>query len=55
VPPHWAELVSLLTDTPNYTEKQVGTWQLIPDIQAEDGDFSGQTKILTTLIKLERE
>jgi hypothetical protein len=30
------------------SEKQVGTWQLIPDIEAEDGDFSGQTKLLTT-------
>jgi hypothetical protein len=35
VPPHWAELVSLLTNIPIYTEKQVGTWQLIPDIEAE--------------------
>jgi hypothetical protein len=47
VPPHWAELVSLLTAIPIYTEKQVGTWQLIPDNQAEDGDFSGQTKLST--------
>jgi hypothetical protein len=56
VPPHWAELVRLLTNIPIYTEKQVGTWQLIPDIEAEDGDFSNQTKLLTTLsIKLERD
>jgi hypothetical protein len=41
-------LVSLLTNIPIYTEKQVGTWQLIPDIEAEDGDFSGQTKLLST-------
>ncbi len=50
VPPHchWDELVSLLTAIPIYTEKQVGTWQLIPDIEAEDGDFSGQIKLSTT-------
>ncbi len=48
MPPHWAELVSLSADIPINTEKQVGTWQLIPDIEAEDGDFSSQTKLLTT-------
>jgi hypothetical protein len=48
-PPHWAELVSLLTNIPIYTEKQDGTWQLIPDIEAENSDFSGQTKLSTTL------
>jgi hypothetical protein len=48
VPPHWAELVSSLIAIPIYTEKQVGTWQLIPDIEAEDGDFSSQTKLSTT-------
>jgi hypothetical protein len=47
VPPHWAELVDSLNDIPIYTEKQVETWQFIPDIEAEDGDFSGQTKLLT--------
>jgi hypothetical protein len=48
VPPHCAELVSLSTAIPIYIEKQVGTWQLIPDIEAEDGDFSSQTKLSTT-------
>jgi hypothetical protein len=37
-----------LTDIPIYTEKQVEIWQLISDIEAEDGDFSGQTKLSTT-------
>jgi hypothetical protein len=48
VAPHWAELVTSSTNIPIYTEKQVGTWQLIPDIEAEDGDFSGQTKLSIT-------
>ncbi len=48
MPPHWAELVSSSTAIPIYSEKQVGTWQLIPDIEAEDGHFSGQTKLSTT-------
>ncbi len=43
VPPHWAELANLSTDIPIYTKKQVGTWQLNPDIEAEYGDFSSQT------------
>jgi hypothetical protein len=48
MPPHWAELVSLLTNIPIYTEKHIGTWRLIPGIEAKDGDFSGQTKLSTT-------
>jgi hypothetical protein len=48
VPPQWAELVSLLTVILIYTEKQAGTWQLIPDIETEDADFSDQTKLSTT-------
>jgi hypothetical protein len=48
VPPHWAELVQSSAAIPVYTEKQVGTWQLIPDIETDDGDFSGQIKLTTT-------
>ncbi len=47
-PPHWAELVKLLAAIPVHTEKQFGTWQSIPDIKTDDGDFSGQTKSTTT-------
>jgi len=31
-----------------YTEKQVGTWQSIPDLETEQGDFSGEPQILST-------
>jgi hypothetical protein len=48
VPPHCDELVSLSTNIPIYNEKQVGTLQSIPDIEAEDGDFSRRTKLSTT-------
>ncbi len=48
MPPHWAEIVKLLAAIPVYTEKQVGTWQSIPDIETDDGNFSGQTKSTTT-------
>ncbi len=48
MPPHWAELVKLLAAIPVYTEKQVGTWQSIPDIETDDGNFSGQIKSTTT-------
>ncbi len=41
VQPHWAELVNSLAAIPIYTEKQVGNQQLIPDIETDDGDFSG--------------
>jgi hypothetical protein len=39
MPPHWAELVKSLAAISIYTEKQVGTWQLIPDIKTDNGDF----------------
>jgi len=31
-----------------YTEKQIGTWQSIPDMETEKGDFSGEPQILST-------
>jgi hypothetical protein len=31
-----------------YTEKQIGTWQLIPDIEIKQGDFSGKSQPLST-------
>jgi len=40
VPPHWADLVRSSVTIQMYTEKQVGTWQSIPDLETEQGDFS---------------
>jgi len=48
VPPHWADLVRSSATIQMYTEKQVGTWQSIPDLETEQGDFSGKPQILST-------
>jgi hypothetical protein len=37
-----------LAAIPIYTEKHVGTWQSIPDIQEDDGDFSGKQHLSPT-------
>ena len=42
VPSHWADLVHSSATIQMYTERQVGTWQSIPDIEIEQGDFSGK-------------
>ncbi len=38
-----------------YTERQVGTWQSIPDIQTDDGDFSGKQHLSPTTFNQARE
>ncbi len=48
VPPHWADLVCSSDTIEIYTEKQIGTWQLILDIEIEQGDFSGKSQPLST-------
>jgi len=48
VPPHWADLVRSSATIQMYTEKQIGTWQSIPDMETEKGDFSGKPQILST-------
>jgi len=39
VPPHWAELVRSSADVQLYTEGQTTTWQSLPDLDKEPGDF----------------
>jgi hypothetical protein len=48
VPPHWADLVRSSATIEMYTEKQIGTWQSILDIEIEQGDFSGKSQPLST-------
>jgi hypothetical protein len=48
VPPHWADLVRSSAMIQMYTEKQVETWQSIPDLETEQGDFSGKNQLLST-------
>jgi hypothetical protein len=40
VPPHWAELVRSSAEVQLYTEHQVSTWQSLPEVENEIGDFS---------------
>jgi hypothetical protein len=48
VPPHWADLVRSPATIQMYTEKQVGTWQSILNLEIEKGDFSGKNQPLST-------
>jgi hypothetical protein len=41
VPPHWEDLVRSPATIEMY-EEQIGTWQSIPNIEIEQGDFSGK-------------
>jgi hypothetical protein len=45
VPPHSAALVAASTTIELYTEKQVGTWQLLPELDVESGDFTSDSSI----------
>ena len=44
VPPHWADLVHSSATIQMCTKKQVGTWQSIPNLEIEKGDFSGKNQ-----------
>ncbi len=48
VPPHWADLVRSLATIQTYNEHQVGTWQSLPEIEREEGDFSGKQSLSNT-------
>jgi hypothetical protein len=43
VPPHWAELVRASLTIALYTERKVGTWQSLPELNVEPGDFESDT------------
>jgi hypothetical protein len=40
VPPHWAKLVCASLTISLYTERKIGTWQSIPELNVELGDFT---------------
>jgi hypothetical protein len=48
VPPHWAGLVCSSATNQMYTEKQVGTWQPIPNLETEKRNFSGKNQPIST-------
>jgi len=43
VPPHWAELVRVSSTIALYTERKVGTWQSIPELDVDPNDFTSDT------------
>jgi len=43
VPPDWAELVCASSTIALYTEHEVGTWQSIPELDVDLGDFTSDT------------
>jgi hypothetical protein len=56
VPPHWAELVEASSQLEVYTERQVGTWQSLPELDADPGDFTSDTsETSNTTINQDRE
>jgi hypothetical protein len=40
VPPHWAQLIEASSHLEVQTERQVGTWQSLPELEIDPGDFS---------------
>ncbi len=55
VPLHWAELVCSSAEIQIYSEHQVSTWQLLPDIDKEVGNFCTSKQLLPLSLKLVRE
>jgi hypothetical protein len=45
VPPHWAELVEASSHLEVHTKQQVGTWQSLPELDVDLGDFTSDTSI----------
>ena len=43
VPLHWAELVKASSHLEVHTERQVGTWQSLPELEIDPGDFSSDS------------
>jgi hypothetical protein len=45
VPPHFVALVQASASVELYTEQEVQTWQLLPELDVGPGDFSSDTLI----------
>ncbi len=48
VPPHWAELVKASSHLEVHTERQVGTWQSLPELNADPGDYLSESSQAST-------
>jgi hypothetical protein len=55
VPPHWAELVCSSAEIQLYTKHQATTWQSLPELDKEVGDFSYEQMVTAPLLKVVRE
>jgi hypothetical protein len=56
VPPHWVELVEASSHLEVYTERQVGTWHSLPELDVNPGDFTSNTsEMLTPTINQDHE
>jgi hypothetical protein len=51
VPLHWAALVAASATIKIYTEKQIGTWQSLPELDVESGDFTLDSSIKSAVVK----
>jgi hypothetical protein len=47
VPPHWVEIAKASLMIKLYTEQQVGTWQMLPELDVEIGDFTPDTSFIS--------
>jgi hypothetical protein len=51
IPPYWADLVRASSKLHLYTKRQVDTWQSLPELIPENGDFtSEQTEVLNIVL-----
>jgi hypothetical protein len=50
VPPHWAALAAASVTIELYTEKQIGTWQSLPELEVKSGDFTSDSSIRPVVI-----
>ncbi len=40
IPPHWYEVVRASSTIALYTERKIGTWQSLPELDVDLGDFA---------------
>jgi hypothetical protein len=56
VPLHWAQLVEASSHLEVYTERQVGTWQSLLDLEVDWGDFlTDFSQVSTPTVNQDRE
>ena len=56
VPPHWAQLIEASSHLEVQTGRQVGTWQSLPELEIDSGDFSSDfSQVSNPTIRQDRE